>query len=613
MRIEAMRIFVPLVFFWAILFARNAEAHPCTEAPNDPSDAVFAIVKSKDPEQKEFERNGTAFLVDSERMLLLTVGHIQSSGASAERLFVEKDHVRLPFEVVAQGTILEASGDWALIKVIFPDGNDYESWRLIQDLHVVYDRASLADLSHATILGKSDLAFNVSISNENPVDACSKTHAILVQVDGYEKGHSGSPVFSKELGGVVGITSRFDKLPKINKNECLSFFNSVARALSDTERGKLRVDALSCFEQIQFLADLVAKKDRHFVQITPIKCVVDELIQGVWSRNRVNRGARKLIREQLADRIKLILRGIEAYVREDDDNSMQVLFRRLSESMEHESADWIDVIQLEDGFTLQRKKFSADNVKDLLTKMDVIRSAINLVEKKMGYTNIVWLYGRLLERNARMMEESQSSPSDITEEFIKENAGISESNAQSFSTVRIDKTLNSSLGVAKQIELGSRLTRLSESLAEKSSEVSEKVRKMFADLGAAYLVSAMREIQSGAPVSEESRIQIIGDLARAVAISAVRSDEPKTKEAGKKLSGTLAAAYLADQSTAIETIRDLSMPELRRVQSTLAVSAASENKSAIEVLGANWTAYSSSVSGYASKLGEQAIRSFNLR
>ncbi|HEV2505451.1 MAG TPA: hypothetical protein VGV39_20410 [Mesorhizobium sp.] len=251
--------------------AQAAVAQQCDIA--DPARSVFDIVNQNG------EKSGTAVLIDADKGLFLTALHLL--GSSTLRL--KQGNNQWPFrKVLAGNNSANLYDDWAIITTgqsAFP----------VRGIPLIYDlpppeslRLSAVYDSMSSVGGVDSIKWNDTIQNGS---ACTGKGVTFLRLNDYDRGDSGSPIFSPNECGVIGLSSRFilpDDATTAQQKEVVEAFEQFSQNVPQQDR-----DAIAASPSLEGKASVVREllKNELYVKIVPAKCVIDNVVQKLIEKN----------------------------------------------------------------------------------------------------------------------------------------------------------------------------------------------------------------------------------------------------------------------------------------------------------------------------------------
>ncbi|RWN62420.1 MAG: hypothetical protein EOS00_06895 [Mesorhizobium sp.] len=292
-----------------------------------PEQSVFDIVNGSGTKQ------GSAILIDADQGLFLTALHFL--GPSSLRL--KRDGEEKKFTRVLSGSNSnQLFEDWAIITT-----STDELPR--NAVHLVYDMPPALALADAKIINSAHSVGNISNVRWNDTIAdgkeCSGSGVTLLRIEDYDKGDSGSPVFSKEECGVVGLTSRFvlksDASDAVER-EVIALFEKFSANLPAGFAEKIE-DKPTLEGKIAVIRELL--KEQIYVKIIPAKCVVDEIIEQTFVKK--DAVGVKVIEESNREEIKKIFDHMSA-IDPTDVHKVDQFVRLVTK----QSLSWTEIISM---------------------------------------------------------------------------------------------------------------------------------------------------------------------------------------------------------------------------------------------------------------------------
>lgn len=233
-----------------------------------PEWTVFRLVDENDAETTQ----GSAVLVHSTKGIFLTAKHVVMH-PDAIRIVVDDN--RIKFRVIASGDNIDSpADDWAILMV------DDSAWGTLSpaESNIVYDPSDFVGNTRLITTRNLTTIPNYG-SHENIrsiLDECDENSVLLVEVNGYDKGDSGSPLFFKnsEGEGVIATTSGW--APNGKNAGLVKFF--------------LQLKDGNDQEIIPNLTESEARKiikDKLVLKVVPTKCVIDSIVNKIGDYNEI--------------------------------------------------------------------------------------------------------------------------------------------------------------------------------------------------------------------------------------------------------------------------------------------------------------------------------------
>jgi hypothetical protein len=247
----------------------KAEASECTSTPEK---SVYDIVDTQTG-----SRHGTATLLDSRNAIFITALHLLGSS----NLALSRDGETFKFDAIAAGRAPDKLfDDWALLQAV----KDGQPMKLLPrpDLHITYDAQGGEVLNKATVLTSSSSTASVSATRWskalNPGNECNLESVTLTKIEKYDKGNSGSALFSRDSCGIVAISSRFElpedaSLP--DAKEAVSLFYKYQDAFKSYEYPPVG-ENVSLEDRVPIVRTWL--KNELFVKVVPAQCIINGLI-----------------------------------------------------------------------------------------------------------------------------------------------------------------------------------------------------------------------------------------------------------------------------------------------------------------------------------------------
>ncbi|WP_144379007.1 hypothetical protein [Mesorhizobium amorphae] len=251
--------------------AQAAVAQQCDIA--DPARSVFDIVNQNG------EKSGTAVLIDADKGLFLTALHLLGSAT----LRLKQGNNQWPFrKVLAGNNSANLYDDWAIITTgqsAFP----------VRGMPLIYDlpppeslRLSAVYDSTSSVGGVGSIKWNDTIQDGG---ACTGKGVTFLRLNDYDRGDSGSPIFSPNECGVIGLSSRFilpDDATTAQQKEVVEAFEQFSQNLPQQDR-----DTIAASPSLEGKASVVREllKNELYVKIVPAKCVIDNVVQKLIEKN----------------------------------------------------------------------------------------------------------------------------------------------------------------------------------------------------------------------------------------------------------------------------------------------------------------------------------------
>lgn len=292
-------------------------------------DAVFEITDTQDPGTKQ----GTAVLLNTERGLFLTAGHFVLNANSVR---LKRGGDEYSFTVVAQGNnSANVLQDWAILRA---SEGEWAGMMPSQEARVAYYVGDPTFLRNASILTSgTTVSFPAAIRWRAQAQSlpCDTNSVLLLEVPQYDKGNSGAPVYLKDeiKEGVVAIASRFqnsaDRLSTTERELVRTFYSLQRKSQSVHTQD----DAPFSETTIRTLL-----KDKVFVKVLPVKCVIDQLI----SNNLLD-----VVVGDLQDNIVISFSRSLEYIKSDAPKEKRMeRHSQVLNMLESRQFDWIQILYL---------------------------------------------------------------------------------------------------------------------------------------------------------------------------------------------------------------------------------------------------------------------------
>ncbi len=228
----------------------------------------------------------------------------------------------------------------------------YEDWAIIttgkeaglyEGINLIYDLPSPESLRNAAVYNSAHSVGNVgSVKwNESIEDgkACAGSGVTMMRFNDYDKGDSGSPVFSPDECGIVGLSSRFtlsDNATDAQEKEVVELFEKLSENLPAEDRSK--IDKETTLEgKTTVVRELL--KSEIYVKVVPTKCVVDAVVKESFVKK--NQRAREALQASVRSEVK----GIFDYLPTIDPDSVSSI-SRFANMVFKQSLRWPEIIEL---------------------------------------------------------------------------------------------------------------------------------------------------------------------------------------------------------------------------------------------------------------------------
>ncbi len=380
-----------------------------------PSDSVFDIVNDQG------SKTGTAVLINREQGLFLTALHLLGSS----KLRLKRDGQEFPFsKVLAGSNSASLYEDWAIVTTGKEAG-------LYEGINLIYDLPSPESWRNAAVYNSAHSVGNVgSVKwNESIEDgkACAGSGVTMMRFNDYDKGDSGSPVFSPDECGIVGLSSRFtlsDNTTDAQEKEVVELFEKLSHHLLAEDRSK--IDKETTLEgKTTVVRELL--KNEIYVKVVPTKCVVDAVVKESFIKQ--NEKARKALQASVRNEVK----GIFDYLPTVDPDSISSI-SRFANMVFKQSMRWPEIIELWNRY--YEGKINRTLRPGTLSRS--LRAAIDDASKDRKFAYLYTTY----EREMKLV----SSPAPTFDDFGQEGLDF-----QQFSQRNRDVSTNP----AKELDFGS--------------------------------------------------------------------------------------------------------------------------------------------------------------
>ena len=243
-----------------------------------PSDSVFDIVNDKG------SKSGTAVLISQNEGLFLTALHLLGSS----KLRLKRDGKEWPFTKILSGrNSTKIYDDWAIIST----GTEP---LLYEGIHLIYDMPSTESLRKSAVYNSAHSVGNVTSLkwNDTLLDGkvCSGDSVTVMRFSDYDRGDSGSPIFSPDECGVIGLSSRFmvsSEAGDAEQKEVYRLFEKFSENVRVEDKDK--VDNASTLEgKISVVREIL--KEQIYIKIVPSKCILDAVVEETFFK-KSQRGA----------------------------------------------------------------------------------------------------------------------------------------------------------------------------------------------------------------------------------------------------------------------------------------------------------------------------------
>ncbi|MQW33413.1 hypothetical protein [Sinorhizobium meliloti] len=490
-----------------------------------PSDSVFNIVDDKRA------KVGTAVLVDAQQGLFLTAFHLLGS----PKLRLQGDKEEWEFtKLIGGGNSANLYEDWAIITI--GEGK----LPLHEGIHLVYDMPSPESLRKAGVYNSSQsvadvgsVRWNDTIQDGKP---CSGKGVTFLRIPDYDKGDSGSPLFSADECGIVGLSSRFileDDAPDAQQKEVVQLFEQFSQSLPDEHREMLSKQA-SLEGKQTVVRELL--KNEMYVKIVPTKCVLDEVVDETFFQN--NQAALNILQRAVREEIRDILDEMSSI----DLNSARSI-SRFARMVFKQSLRWPEIVYMWNKY--QRGKGEGTLESGILSSS--LRTAIESVSSTRKFSYIYTAYQR------PAIEPTTATPPTVTDghggldlsQFIKNNINWDRA-IWVPGGVRIDRLnlgpIGSSTASGSQlITAGLDILKLLNGLPDEDRR-NDDLMRFYKDTAATLITSGL----SRPEVGPETRSEALHALAALVAGEAVQSDDPALQAKWKLASDLWNAAAAAE-------------------------------------------------------------------
>jgi hypothetical protein len=463
--------------------------------PEKPEATVYDIVDEKN----EKERLGTAFLVDAKRALFLTARHnLNSSTLRIKR----KNFPSYKFKKIASGSNTHlVTEDWALLQaaVANPEVGLYP----LPDAQLIYNRPSGTKLTQSVVLGSSNFTLQVGAvkwaEEEIAFGVCRDADVALMEVSSYDKGYSGAPVYSPNMCGVLGVTSRFavpEEVDDKTRARLIKYFWKYSDKSNPAEG-----DDIS--KQYDLIRELL--KDKMYVKIVPSSCIVDRLIDLVWRDRDAKSDASKLIRGALRPDASIVVSKMDDF----DKASTEQVVTQLADRLPSINWHWVDFLQLSDRF--YRGVFVSGWSLEL-NNFSLMRGAMEKVAERKSYRGIGDSFRAAYKRwkqkyTAQGVSTSSTKATNLLEAPAPAHTGAAfkYSNA----TWQLNKAATN-LGLTfpdsglekfsaqEMIEAGRSLTEFQKKVKSGEIKVSEATRSLISDTAIGLLAAGVAKTSQNA-------------------------------------------------------------------------------------------------------------------
>lgn len=467
----------------ALMIAAPVNAQVCSL--QSPEHAVFDIVE-RSPAQNAGEpasdqKVGTAFIIDSDQGLFATAYHIlalASGPGSGKKLLITRSNFEAEFERIASGNNAGLlHDDWAILKAKLKEPN--LGLHPYPAMHVAYDRPTGLELVGSSVFVSSGAVRQLSgaewSGTDDPVKACEPANVVMLEIPSYDRGYSGSPVFSEKQCGIVGLSSRFilpSDATSPGLKETVRAFQQYTKRIDAAASARIDPDNLSLEQNLTVMRELV--KDKVLVKIVPSRCMVDGVIFESYKNKTSIIG--KLIRQDYsAETRKIIL--VMSSVDLNNPESTVLTMNMIKEAR----LRWVDLLQVVAAFR------NAVSVQKLNTKPYYNMFTTAMAEKQAGlrYKSIDFSYSRAAasEQTIEAGIPSYTNADDTISSLIKRNFGFG-----TIDQIVLDSkaVYGSEIDPRNRIELGLKLSEV----AEKTS-IPEGAREIARKASASYIASGL--------------------------------------------------------------------------------------------------------------------------
>lgn len=370
-----------------------------------PSDSVFDIVDDKRV------KAGTAVLVDAQQGLFLTAFHLLGS----PKLRLQRDNQEWAFTKVMGGrNSANLYEDWAIITI------GEAKLPLYEGIHLIYDMPSSESLRKSGVFNSAQSVGNVGSVRWNDTIqdgmACLGRGVTFMRLNDYDKGDSGSPLFSPDECGIVGLTSRFileEDASDVQQKEVVQLFQEFSEGLSREDRARLSIQT-SLEGRKTVVREIL--KNEMYVKIVPAKCVLDGVIDETFFRD--NRKGIDILNGAVRAEIKRTLDFIPSI----DLNSASTI-SRFARQVYKQSLRWPEIVYMWNKY--QRGKIEGTLKNGALSSS--LRTAIEGVSSTRKFSYIYTTYDRLGQ--ATSSSEAGGRGLDLSQ-FIKRNTDWSVTEAE---------------------------------------------------------------------------------------------------------------------------------------------------------------------------------------
>jgi hypothetical protein len=379
--------------------------------PENPELAVFDVIASP-----KGEKVGTAFLVDSDLGLFVTAYHVLTTAATPtgqQDLLLKNGNFEFNFDLVASGNDSALLyNDWAILRAKVKDPS--LGVRPLPALHLLYDWPGASAVTGSRVFASTGALRQVEgvewRTDDQPARACDATNIVMLEVNSYDRGFSGAPIYVEKQCGVAGLASRFS-LPKDvddpTRKDLIKAFWAYTRRIDPEKSLVLDAEAKPAEDNFRILRELI--KDKTFVKVVPSRCVIDQVI--LQSYADVNSRSHLLVKQEYQPEAKKIIKIIGDL---DLNDPRQTTLT--SDMIKSARLHWIDLLQILDSYlvTAQLKNFASMDYTELL------ENAILQKQRDLRYLNVRHSYRRAakITRNADLDQGVGHSNIDMARQTL---------------------------------------------------------------------------------------------------------------------------------------------------------------------------------------------------
>jgi hypothetical protein len=441
-----------------------------------PERSVFDIVAEDDLDTSL----GTAFLVDSERALFLTVQH----NVGSKNRLLRNGNFKFKFHTVSSGNNpYYLHEDWGLLRAEVDDPT--VGLFPLPDVRLIYDAPSQVDLSDAKVLKSSLSLGNVqgvtwksSISSSS---TCQASQISMIEVgSSYDHGNSGAPIYSPGLCGVLGIASRFaieDDVP--NSDQTRRDLIRIFWNLSDKVRASMpqnSADETDITKRFDVLRSIL--KGQVFVKMVPSKCVVDSLLINAITEGQPM--AQRLMREDTSALTKRVAKVIGKI-----DMNDEVMVASVADKISTGNWRWLDWLQLRDEVirhdaTLRSGLF-----------YPYFDGTLRETDKRLRFAFVDTAYARAYKTAASVTPGQRSDFALATDRFIELNANWTADTTRWDLGLQVGSDFAGKLTAPQRLEAGMKLAGLVNGSTPWPDNFSPSAKVGVATAAAAYLAASL--------------------------------------------------------------------------------------------------------------------------